>query len=159
MRVIAREPDRLSIRLEPVGALLAGVVCGLVGAACILVTREVVPFLFGAGFLALAALCIWRMRFVILTINLQSGQVVVKRWGVLGSDQDQTFLVSTFTGLMLEERQHSFNGESEGSSYRLAVNTLEGHWPLVEDYDFDRKSKLAAVRLVQAFLDAQMMRA
>jgi hypothetical protein len=155
MRVLAREPDRLSIRLEPMGALLAGVVCSLAGVSCILVTREVVPFMFGAGFLTMAALCIWRMRFVILTIDLQSGQVVVKRWGVLGSDQDRTFPVSTFTGLMLEERQHSFNGESEGSSYRLAVNTPEGQWPLVEDYDFDRKSKLAAVKLVHVFLDAR----
>jgi hypothetical protein len=155
MRVIAREPHRLSIRLEPWGALMAGVVCSLVGVSCILVTREVVPFVFGAVFLAFASVCCWRMRFVILTINLESGQVVVKRWGVLGSDQDRTFPVSVFTGLMLEKRQHNFNGESEGSSYRLAVNTLEGHWPLVEDYDFDRKSKLAAVKLVQVFLDAR----
>ncbi len=155
MRVIAREPHRLSIRLEPWGALTAGVLCSLVGALCILVKHDAIPLVFGAAFLAFAALCFWRMRFVILTINLESGQVLVKRWGVLGADQDRTFSVSAFTGLMLEERQHSFNGESEGSSYRLAVNTLEGQWPLVEDYDFDRKSKLAAVRVVQEFLDAR----
>jgi hypothetical protein len=159
MRVITREPDRLSVRLEPVGALLAGVLCGAVGAMAILVRLDVILSIFGAGFLAFAALCIWRMRFVLLTINLESGQVFVKRWGVMGADRDRTFPVSVFTGLTLEERQHRFNGESEGSSYRLAVNTLEGHWPLVEDYDFDRENKLVAVRLVQAFLDAQIVRA
>ncbi len=155
MRILAREPHHLSIRLEPLGALLAGVSCGLTGALCILATREVVPSVFGAVFLAFAFVCFWRMRFVTLSINLESGQVVVKRWGVLGLDQDRTFPVSVLTGLMLEERQHSFNGESEGSSYRLAVNTLEGHWPLVEDYDFDRRSKLTAVKLVQVFLEAR----
>jgi hypothetical protein len=155
MRVIVREPHRLSIRFEPLGAFIAGMLCSLTGALCILATREVVPFVFGGVFLAVAVLCFWRMRFVIVTINLQARQVVVQRWGVLGADQERIFPVSTFLGLMLEERRHSFNGEPEGSSYRLAAKTLEGDWPLVQDYDFDRKNKLAAVRLVQAFLDAQ----
>jgi hypothetical protein len=157
MRVL-REPHKLSIRLEPVGALLAGVLCGGIGAMTILVRFDVIHCIFGAVFLGLAALCFWRTRFVMLMINLQTGQVVVQRWGVRGADQEQTFPVSAFTGLKLEERQHTFNGESEGSSYRLVIELHGGEClPVVEDFDFDRKSKLAAVSAVQEFLNTRQV--
>jgi hypothetical protein len=155
MRVL-REAHKLSIRLEPVGALLAGVLCGGIGAMTVLVRVEVIPCIFGAVFLGFATLCFWRMRFVILTINLQTGEVVVQRWGVRGADQEQIFPASAFTGLKLEERQHRFNGESEGSSYRLVIELCGGEcFPVVEDFDFDRKNKLAAVSAVQEFLNTQ----
>jgi hypothetical protein len=154
MRVLVREPQKLSIRLDPVGALIAGALCAGIGAFAVSMRLDPVLFVFGAVFLAFGALCFFRMRFVSLTINLRDQQVVIERWGVLGKDH-LSFDASEFSGLVLEERQHSFNGESEGSSYRLSVKTLGGSAPLVEDFDFDRKSKLAAVNLVRAFLDSE----
>ena len=151
MRVLTREPQKLSIRFDPLGALIAGVLCAGIGVFSISMRLDPVLFAFGAAFLAIGAFCFLRMRVVILTIDLRDRQVVIERWGVLGKDQ-QTFPASDFVGLALEERQHSFNGESEGSSYRLSVKTSKGSAPLVEDFDFDRKSKLAAVKLVQEFL-------
>jgi hypothetical protein len=158
MRVLVREAHKLSIRFEPVGALLAGVLCGGIGAMAIMVRLDVILSIFGVVFLGFAALCISRMRFVILTINLQTGQVVVQRWGVRGADQEQLFPVSTFIGLKLNERQHTFNGESEGSSYRLLIEMRGGECvPVMEDFDFDRKNKLAAVNAVQEFLNTQQV--
>jgi hypothetical protein len=158
MQVLVREADQLSIRFEPVGTLLAGVSCGGMGAMAILVRLDVILSIFGVVFLGFAALCFSRMRFVTLTINFQTGQVVVQRSGVRGADQEQLFPVSTFTGLKLEERQHTFNGESEGSSYRLLIELRGGECvPVVEDFDFDRKNKLAAVSTVQEFLNTQQV--
>ncbi len=153
MRVLTREPQKLSIRLDPVGALVAGSLCVGIGAFSISMRLDPVLFAFGAVFVVFGGFCFWRMRFVILTINLRDQRVLIERWGVPGKDQ-RTFPVSEFSGLALEKRQHSFDGESEGSSYRLSVNTSRGSTPLVEDFDFDRRSKLAAVKLVQEFLDS-----
>ena len=156
MRVLVRERHKLSIRFEPIGTLLAGVLCGGVGALTILVRLDVILSIFGAVFLGFAALCFSRMRFVILTINLQTGQVVVQRWGVRGAEQEQLVPISDFIGLKLEERQHTFNGESEGSSYRLVIELRGGKCsPVFEDFDFDRKNKLAAVNAVQEFLNTR----
>jgi hypothetical protein len=158
MRVLVREADQLSIRFEPVGALLAGVSCGGIGAMAILVRLDVILSIFGIVFLGVAALCISRMRFVTLTINLQTGQVMVQRSGVRGADQEQLFPASDLTGLKLEERQHTFNGESEGSSYRLLIELRGGEcFPVVKDFDFDRKNKLAAVSAVQEFLNTRQV--
>jgi hypothetical protein len=158
MRVLVREAHKLSIRLEPIGALLAGMSCGGMGAMAILVRLDVILSIFGAVFLGFAVLCFSRMRFVTLTINLQTGQVMVQRSGVRGADQEQLFPVSDFTGLKLEERKHTFNGESEGSSYRLLIEMRGGECvPVMEDFDFDRKNKLAAVSTVQEFLNTRQV--
>jgi hypothetical protein len=158
MRVLVRETHKLSLRFEPVGVLLAGVLCGGMGAMAILVRLDVILSMFGVVFLGFAALCIWRMRFVALTINLQTGQVVLQRWGLRGADREATFPVAAFMGLKLEERKHTFNGESEGSSYRLVIELRGGECvPVVEDFDFDRKNKLADVSTVQEFLNIRQV--